>query len=279
MPEHTLPEANPDGSQAPEGGLQKEDIVTILQGYRREATEARKSGLNNRDDVWNANIDLYWGRYDFSKKAAWQAQEVMPEAAMFVDRWAAALREALNSADEWYTVEFEGDPEGDLSNVIKKFTDVWLKRAGRTQTGHQMDFSGIFEEQMKLGAMAACCGTVTWKERDGEGYVSIETIDPRTFWMDPTGRWLYRFRDTEIDLHELQEFAKLKGDDGKFLYDREEIARLSGSMAEELRRWRDTLSGLATASQADSAAPSRISAFNSFQIATTSGGIWPNSIS
>ncbi len=254
MPNDMLPAANPDGSQAPKRGLEKEDIVLILQGYRREGTEARKSGMNSRDDVWNANIDLYWGRYDFSKKAAWQAQEVMPEAAMFVDRWAAALREALNSADEWYTVEFEGDPEGDLSKVIKKFTDVWLKRAGRTQTGHQMDFSGVFEEQMKLGAMAACCGTVTWKERDGEGYVAIETVDPRTFWMDPTGRWLYRFRDTEIDLHELMELANTKDDKGQFLYDREEISRLSSSLAEEVRQWRDTLSGLATASQADSAA-------------------------
>ncbi len=248
-----LPAPNPDGSEAPKKGLDKEDVVRILQGYINEGKEARKSGLNSRDDVWNGNIDLYWGRYDFSKKAAWQAKEVMPEAAMFVDRWAAALREALNSADEWFGVSFEGDPEGDFSNVIKKFTNVWLQRAGRTQTGHQMDFSGIFEEQMKLGAMTACCGTVTWKERDGEGYVAIETTDPRTFWMDPTGRWLYRFRETEIDLHDLTDLANVKGGDGSYLYDRAEIALLSGHIAEEIRQWRDALTGIATAHEADSA--------------------------
>jgi len=55
------------------------EIVAALESYRIEAKTARESGLNDRDTKWRENLDLYWNRYDFTKKAKWQAQETMPE--------------------------------------------------------------------------------------------------------------------------------------------------------------------------------------------------------
>src|SRR5258705_7115265 len=76
------------------------EIVQTLQDYFREADEARKSGMNPRDAKWSQNLDLYWNRYDYSAKQQWQAKEAMPEVPNFVDRFAAALKEALISTPD-----------------------------------------------------------------------------------------------------------------------------------------------------------------------------------
>lgn len=244
-----LPVHNPDPTlAADEEKLAPGEIVSILEGYRQEAEINRKTGDNARDEVWQRNVDLYWNRFDFSKKAEWQAKEVMPEAPMFVDRFAAALREALNQAGTWYTVEGPGDTEGDVAQIIKKVMDIWLKRCGRNQLGQPMDFSGVFEEQMKLGAMMAASAVVTWKagQEDQPGYVSVEAVDPRFVWMDHTGRGLYRRRRYEIDKHELVGLANLQDANGENLYDMEEIARLTAMIMEEDRRERDRISGHAS---------------------------------
>ena len=60
----------------------------------------------------------------------------MAEVPSFVDRFAAALKEALISVPSgFYTVSDPADREGDLSQAIKSMTDVWLSTAGRNQLG------------------------------------------------------------------------------------------------------------------------------------------------
>ena len=83
-----------------------EHIVSVLEGYRKEAEAQRSGGLNPRDAKWKENLDLYWNRWDFSDKADWQAQETMHEVPQFVDRFAAAMKEALIGlgAEGFYTV-------------------------------------------------------------------------------------------------------------------------------------------------------------------------------
>src|SRR5574342_562051 len=101
----------------------KSQILSALVSYRHEAEENRKGGLNPRDDKWAQNLDLYWGRNDFSNKAKWQAKEIMPEVPSYVDRFAAALKEALVSLPQgFYTVSDPADTEHDLGNAIKRMT-------------------------------------------------------------------------------------------------------------------------------------------------------------
>ena len=70
-------------------------------GYKREAVTNRSTGMNPRDDKWRDNMDLYWNRVDFSTKAEWQSKNVMPEVPSYVDRFAAALKEAMNATLEF----------------------------------------------------------------------------------------------------------------------------------------------------------------------------------
>ena len=219
------------------GSSPPEHVVGMLMGYKTEAEEARKTGPDARDAVWDSNVDLYWGRFNFAEKAEWQSREVMPEAAVFVDRWAAAMAEALTTADEWFTVSFPGDKEGDLTSAIMRFMKATLDRCGRTSLGQVIGFPAVFEEQMKLGALMAACSTVTWKKGGtGKGYVAVEVFDPRSLWLDPKGRGLYRIRRTEIDLHDLVKLAKMQDGAGKAIYNLTEINALVAQVSEEQQK-------------------------------------------
>lgn len=218
------------------------ELLRILQGYLFEAKNAREGGMNPRDLKWQQNIDLYWNRYDFSKKAAWQAKEVMPEVPMYVDRFAAAMKDALDSGP-FYTIIDPFDQEDDLADAIKRIMDVWLTQVGRNQLNTPLNFSSVFEEQMKMGALMAAASVVVWKDDVAGGRVAIENMDPRFIWLDPTYRGLYRIRRTEIDKHELVNMARMTDNHGKPIFDTQKINELmTNIVALDLAR-RQQLSG------------------------------------
>lgn len=220
-------------------------IIDALKGYRTESANNRRSGMNPRDDKWKQNLDLYWNRYDFSGKAAWQSQNVMPEVPGYVDRFAAAMKDAMVSTPNgFYTVTSPYDTEGDLSTAIKQMEDVWLSAIGKNQLGHPQDFSTVFEEQMKMGAMMNMAGVVLWKNDVPGGRVAFETVDPRNVWLDHTYRDLYRIRRTEVDMIDIARMANDKSQKGKPIYDLNEISRLVGSVASgQMRMEQKELSG------------------------------------
>jgi len=210
------------------------EIVATLQDYFREADENRKGGMNPRDDKWRQNLDLYWNRYDFSNKMAWQAKESMPEVPGFVDRFAAALKEALIQTPEgFYTVQDPADVENDMAQSIKRVMDVWLSTAGRNQVGQVLPFSAVFEEQMKMGALMASSTVTTWKNDYKDGRVAVESTDPRMVWLDHTYRNLYRIREIELDRHELAGMKVMVDGKGRKIFDEIEMSRLEGSLLEK----------------------------------------------
>lgn len=212
----------------------KTEIIASLQDYMREADENRKSGLNPRDDKWRQNLDLYWNRYDFSNKLQWQAQETMPEVPGFVDRFAAALKEALIQTPEgFYTITDPSDKDNDLAGAIKRVTDVWLSTAGRNQTGQLLPYSAVFEEQMKLGALMMASSVTTWKNDIPGGRVAVESTDPRMIWLDHTFRNLYRIRRIELDRHELSGMKVMRDGKGEYIFDEIELTKLESSLYEK----------------------------------------------
>ncbi len=220
------------------------ELLKVLEGYRSEAEQARLGGLNPRDAKWKQNLDLYWNRHDFSHKADWQAQETMPEVPAFVDRFAAALKEALVATHgNFYTVTDPGDTDGLLALSVKRITDAWLSTCGRNMNGHPLGFPAVFEEQVKLGALTACCGTVLWRKDVPGGRVAFETIDPRFVWFDHTFRNLYRIRRIEIDRHELHTMMKASDNAKKPIFNQEQLERLQGSITVEDEQWRREMTG------------------------------------
>ncbi len=224
-------------------GNTNSDIVQCLTSYKKEAEDNRKGGMNPRDDKWSENSDLYWNRYDFSEKADWQAKETMAEVPAFVDRFAAAMKEALvATSTSFYTVVDPYDQEGDMSGAIKRMMDAWLSTCGRNQLGTPLDFPAVFEEQMKLGAIMACSSVVLWKNDVPGGRVAIEAVDPRDVYLDHTYRNLYRVRTTELELHEVLKMGNIKSGKGEPLYNLADIAML-GQTALDRQRENEELTG------------------------------------
>src|SRR5262249_55554242 len=89
-----------------------------------------------------------------------------------------------------------------------------------------LDFSTVFEEQMKLGSLMACSAIVTWKWDTPDGRVAIETVDPRFVWLDHTYRNLYRIRRVEIDRHEFKNMVLEKDRSGKHIWNIPKTNRL-----------------------------------------------------
>ncbi len=221
-------------------------VVQRLTSYRAEAESSRKTGVNSRDDKWAENLDLYWNRWDFSKKAPWQARETMPEVPAFVDRFAGAMKDALVSGgNTTYDIVDPGDAEKDLAQSVRKMTDVWLSRTGFNATGTPMDFATVFEDQIKLGAMMMMSSVVTWRDDVPGGRVAIETVDPREVWLDNTGRNQYRVRRSTIDRHELVDMAKQKDNKGKPIWNLPDINSLVVATDELISGQRENLQGSA----------------------------------
>lgn len=215
---------------------EKQHILNELLAYKAEAVENRRTGMNPRDPKWQQNLDLYWNRYDFSTKAKWQSQNTMPEVPSYVDRFAAALKEALVSTPNgFYAVNDPYDTDNDLGDALKRMNDVWLTTTGRSQVGTPTDFATVFEEQMKLGALMASSAVVLWKDDVPGGRVAVESVDPRFVWLDHTYRGLYRIRRTEVDMADIARMASRKSKKGNAIYDINEMSRLVASLTQDLQ--------------------------------------------
>lgn len=252
-----------------------EDIIKILESYRVEAEQARDGGPNARTDVWKSNWDRYWGRYDFSKKASWQSQHVLPEVPQYVDRWAAAMREALDAGGDWFTAEDEGGTgiSEPLIPHINRVMKVLLGRCSRTPDGHYASFSSLFEEQMKLGAIMACCASVTWQMDSGGGWVRVASVDPREVWFDPKGRGLYRRRHYEIDKHELVAMASRLDEFGLPIYDLEQINQLGAEVDEKTGQNREVSTGTGQGTD-QGRTPIQIDEWRATILNPTTGEVW-----
>ena len=223
---------------------QDEDVILdVLNGYKMEAKQGREEGPNPRDRLWRVNWDRYWGRYDHSGKAEWQSTHVMPETSQYVDRYSAALREALTQGGRWYSAVNENGESDPISDHIAKFMDLLLGRCSRTITGHPTDFASFFEDQMKLGALMQCCAAVTWKEDEDGGYVAVESVDPRECWFDPKGRNLYRLRTYPMDKYQLKALAKQVDATGEPIYNRDVVEELAAELDKEAQQERESSAG------------------------------------
>lgn len=221
----------------------EQEIINTLNAYRHEGELGRKSGANGRDNIWRENWDIYWGRFDFTKKAEWQAKVSMPEASNFVDRWAAAMRDALMGSEQFFSVEDPADQNRNLVPHVEKLMKVLLSRCGRTHSGHPMDFAAVFEDQMKLGSISCMCAAVTWQDTPDGGYVACESVDPFTVWLDPTGRRMYRIRRSTIDMQDLMSLVRLSDREGEPIYDEEQIMQLAASLDEEGKESAERITG------------------------------------
>ena len=252
--------------------IDDQELVKLLSAYNHECEEGRP----NREGVWDENLDLYWQRLDYSQKADHQAQNVMPQVPQFVDRFAATTANALFQSGQWYTIDAP-DELKTFVPLVRGIIDHWLSRAGEDALQKQQGFEMIFEDMIKMGALAHCALSVTVEPHrvvrpesrqqvemivnpdtgeleealredvvlvdKTEQTVSINVLDPRHVYRDPTGRGLYRRLRKVVDYHTLMEWADMVDEDGNAIWNKEAIERLKPAPAMEEHEEQREVSG------------------------------------
>ena len=246
-----------DRSDEESSDLSDEELAKILTGYITDSVESRQGGPGGRDAVWAANWELYWDRMDFSAKAGWQSQEVMPEFSTYIDRFAAGIRDAMQSAGEWYAPQAPTEETKPLEPMVRKLLDAFLGRCGRSVSGHCTPFQSVFSEVIKSGSLSCAVMAITWDEYG----LRIDPVDARNFWIDATGRGLYRRRRREMDLYQVKAWKALKDVDGKPLYDAEAIDGLHSMTDEKQAKQREETGGTNTATMITGRSPVIIDEF------------------
>ena len=220
----------PDPTDDPREGLSNDqkkqladddNLMRILRGYKEEARLARQSGTEPREDVWLANNDAFWmRRIDLpGRKQDWQAQERFPYVANFVERFTAAIRRAATEVPGWANVEDPKDKAGPGSRLATHFVRLLLDTSGTNATGQVRPFEATFGNTVRCGCLMAMASAVTWRD----GRLRIEQVDPRSLFLDPTGRGLYRVRTFEKDKNQLLEMAEEVDGAGEPIYDKKAI--------------------------------------------------------
>jgi len=221
--------------------LPKEDLLILLKGYMSRGKEGREGGSDPRESNWKANQDAYWGRQDTGNKAEWQAAEHMPEVANFIDRHTAALRLALLSQPEWFSITDPTEPSGNRDRMMRKFTKIHLDHCTTNASGQRIGFDATFASAVKSGAMTVLAASVTYDPISG--FVNVDPVNPFELYYDPTGRGLYRIRRTEIDYWQLELMKEAKDSAGEPLYINEAIDRLQSFVDGESKTDRERQSG------------------------------------
>ena len=90
----------------------------------------------------------------------------------------------------------------------------------------------------------ATSSAVTWKnDVSGGGRVAIESVDPRTVWLDPTYRNLYRVRELEIDYADLQNMVAQTDGRGEAIFNPNAMQAMITDAGDQMRVWREQMSG------------------------------------
>jgi hypothetical protein len=154
----------------------------------------------------------------------------MPEVPLFVERFTAALTQALVQAGQFYTIEDPTKKLRPIMPLVERFVKVLLDRSGRNQTGHRIGFERPFGDSIKAGCMMMVGMSVTWQD----GALRVEPVDARELYFDPSGRGLYRIRKYPIDRHQLEAWAEQEDSARKPLFDKEAIARVIGTATQDV---------------------------------------------
>ena len=216
-------------------------LLNLLRGYFKEGKEARCGGQNPRDANWRANWDSYWGRYDTTGKAEWQAAEEMPEVANFIDRYAATLSMALTSQPEWFEIIDPTDGDGELNRIVREFVKIHLNHCTTNNSGQRVGFEATFRSAVKAGALSLLAVSVTYDP--DSGYVNVDPVNAFELYYDPTGRGLYRIRRTEIDYWQLEKMKAKEDSSGEPYYDSAAIERLQSFVDGEAKKDLQAITG------------------------------------
>lgn len=181
--------------------LTEKELVGICMGEK----SAVETSLASAYGIWNASWDLYNLQMDFSKKADWQSQQVLPDIFSDTEQAATQLISALQGPGTWFSVELQ---DQELETVL----EGWL--------GYHLEnifYSQQFEDACKFGLLSAMLINKVFSGGNAAP-LRIKTVSPFDFWFDLSGKGAFEIERTIVTKADLKGWAQNTDAEGRPLY-------------------------------------------------------------
>lgn len=224
-----------------------QNVIRTSFNYVQEVKTARYS----REQLNRANYDAFHLRQDTSHKNAGQSREFLPKQYMAVEQISQFVQQSLLELEDWNKVEpLPGVTEEEMlikPNEIRLMSNRQLEKA---------DFYTMVGDAVKLGLLSSLmiC-KVHGKYVDKPFYRAVNKFDTKrlkfkkalergvrkvwqldltlipfeNFYLDPSGKGLYKMHEAYLDWHEVD--ALSKGDEA--IYDPKIVQEVKNGQAIE----------------------------------------------
>jgi hypothetical protein len=185
----------------PEGKeFTEEDLVKFYVDIKKEADDKRKP----YEDEWSELWDMYNGNDDFTGKANWQSQEVIPRTFTMAENVASMFKRALMTIPDWFSITKTFHTDDPILtakiNLASKLVKYFLEKN---------EYPFIFGRTVKSGLLSyLLVNKVTWsypgdllsdESKFKNGGCVIEMCSPFNIWLDWTGRDKFIIHRTTLD--------------------------------------------------------------------------------
>jgi hypothetical protein len=215
------------------------ELISVFQSNISACEENRST----QDKVCDEIENLAAGRYDWSKKAAWQNKNAVPKFSINREKFAAVMQRALVQATDYFTVEGKAkSPYAQWAAGVREWCKFRLDReqfplkfvlgTKIAATRGRMYFKPYYSTEITE--------VLTWPKReeprlDAEGMplldefgnpvtdiiteepkwetivertLRVALVNPQNIWVDPTGRQRFWVESYKMDWGELLALAK-----------------------------------------------------------------------
>lgn len=228
-------------------------IVKIVNAYKRESSQARKSRMQKNF----RNVEAYMGQQDFSGKLPGQSTEFIPKVSNATEQFSAFIERGIVQFGDWFSVEFGKndaplilDTEvrdlltcyfNDIAVSTTKSTKIELVIADGVKSGllealmifkvHGRKFNKrqFFAEAGEPLVSGAIQPKVLKERNIAPWRLMIDVVRADDYYPDPTGRFLYEIHSVERDYYEVLESAR------QGIYDLDAVLNISGSSTKDER--------------------------------------------
>lgn len=212
-----------------------QNVLKIVNEYRREAEEARRSRITLNRRNW----EMYFGRQDWSHKMEGQSTEILPKVSGAVEQFSAFVKRALTQFGDWFAVD---TPKASPINPhqARALMKVYLSEIMVSPTKSQ-EFSTIITNAVKAGLLESLLIVkihgmkVTEQTFEATGpnkdqlkrttrqvwRPRIDLVPSEDYYPDPSGRKLYEIHRVERDLVDVRQMAE------QGIYDKEVVDRIT----------------------------------------------------
>lgn len=202
----------PEDDKDVDGGL---SVIQSVREFKKEAMEARQK----RDKLNERNEAAYFAVQDWSHKMEGQSSEFLPETSTTVEQMAAFIKNGLTSFGNWFSIKAPNSPIREenmrslLQNYLSDLADgetlpIKVSDGSKVALLKSLMILKVHGKDVERNQNFKVEGDQVVPTNESQWKLQIDLINPKDFYIDPTGRNLYKIQHVERDLHDVLALAE-----------------------------------------------------------------------